>query len=56
MHIIIREIPDAVLDIIYDKQNEYSKEKKRKVSLSQTIAKMITKAYIDPQKADEKRP
>ncbi len=43
-------IPNNVLDIIYEKQLEYSKQKHRKVNLSQTIAMMIEAAYLTGKK------
>lgn len=44
--IFIKGIPDKTLEVIYDKQLEYSKEKHRKVNLSDTVLKMLHKAYL----------
>ena len=36
----------AVIDLIYDKQLEFTKEKGRKVSLEQTVNRMIKEKYL----------
>ena len=36
-----------VIDLIYDKQLEFTKEKNRKVSLEQTVNRLLKEAYLN---------
>jgi hypothetical protein len=49
-----KNIEKPVIDLIYDKQHQFTKEKNRKVSLEQTIARLLKEAYLsDKKKANE---
>lgn len=43
-------ICQEVINLIYDKKNEFSKEKNRTVSFDQTIEKLLKDAYIKKEK------
>jgi len=46
-------IEKSVIDLIYDKQHEFTKEKSRKVSIEQTIARLLKEAYLSDKKKGE---
>jgi hypothetical protein len=46
MAIMLKNISEEVMNAIYDKQNLLKKEKKRHVSLEQTVETMIKDAYL----------
>ncbi len=53
MAILLKNIPEKVSNLIYDKQHEFTKAKKRRVSLEQTVAILLETAYITVKKDGE---
>jgi hypothetical protein len=51
MAILIKNenIEPEIMDLIYEKQLQFTKEKGRKVSLERTIARLLKEAYIKPK-------
>lgn len=50
MAILIKTLPKEILDLIYDKQRDFTKERGRKVNLEQTIARLLKEAYLSEKK------
>jgi hypothetical protein len=48
-----KNMDEAVIDLIYDKQLIFKKEKKRVVSLDYTINRLLKEAYL---RDDKKKP
>lgn len=45
-----KNIDKSIMDLVYDKQLIFTKEKARKVSLEQTICRLLKEAYLTPPK------
>ena len=45
-----KNIDKSVIDLIYDKQCEFSKEKMMKVSIEKTICRLLKEAYLNVAK------
>jgi hypothetical protein len=41
-----KNLEKPVIDLIYDKQHEFTKEKGRKVSLEKTVERLLKEAYL----------
>jgi hypothetical protein len=41
-----KNLEPGIIELIYDKQHLFTKEKKRKVSLEQTINRLLKEAYL----------
>jgi hypothetical protein len=45
-----KNIDKSVLDLVYDKQLEFTKEKGMKVSLEKTVCRLIKDAYLKKER------
>lgn len=52
MAILLKNIPTSVMNLVYDKQLEFTKARKRRVSLEQTVAFLLESAYLTGKKQD----
>lgn len=46
MAILLKKVEKSVLDLIYDKQRDLTKEKGKKISLERTVETLLKDAYL----------